>query len=303
MTRPADHAGPSAAGYPIRAVARMTGLSLDTLRAWERRYEAVTPARGERGRLYSSADVARLRRLGQLVDRGHAIGSVARLPDKALDRLLEVPAEVAAPKGPAADLAPLIAALDRYDRDAFEAELTRHAVVLPTRDLVFAVVLPLLAEIGTRWEAGTLRPAQEHLASAIVHGVLGGLLRTTTRPGGTPRAVFATPPGERHELGLLCAALLTAGEGWGIVYLGPDLPVDDIWHAASIADARVVILSATGPGSLAAGEHAALARPPADVAIWVGGPASGEMLARLGPAGRVVPSLDALPAMLRQHAR
>ena len=37
--------------YPIRAVARLTGLSLDTLRAWERRYRAVTPVRDERGRL------------------------------------------------------------------------------------------------------------------------------------------------------------------------------------------------------------------------------------------------------------
>ena len=56
--------------YPIRAVARMTGISVDTLRAWERRYEAVSPARNDRGRLYSDDDVARLQKLGELVKRG-----------------------------------------------------------------------------------------------------------------------------------------------------------------------------------------------------------------------------------------
>jgi len=75
--------------YPIRAVAQMTGISLDTLRAWERRYEAVTPRRSDRGRVYTEADVNRLRHLGALVDRGHAIGTIARLDDAQLRRLVE----------------------------------------------------------------------------------------------------------------------------------------------------------------------------------------------------------------------
>ena len=78
----------TAPGYPIRAVARMTGLSVDTLRAWERRYEAVVPTRDDRGRIYSDADVDRLRQLAVLVDRGHAIGAVANLPAGELQRLM-----------------------------------------------------------------------------------------------------------------------------------------------------------------------------------------------------------------------
>ena len=53
--------------YPIRAVSKLTGIAIDTLRAWERRYGAVTPVRDSRGRLYSDADVARLRLLHQAV--------------------------------------------------------------------------------------------------------------------------------------------------------------------------------------------------------------------------------------------
>src|SRR5215207_1255094 len=80
---------PAPAQYPIRAVSRMTGISVDTLRAWERRHEAVAPIRNDRGRLYSDADVARLHTLGELVKRGHAIGSIAGLGDRELGGLLE----------------------------------------------------------------------------------------------------------------------------------------------------------------------------------------------------------------------
>ena len=77
----------AAAQFPIRAVARMTGLSVDTLRAWERRYQAVVPDRGDRGRVYTDRDVERLKLLAGLVANGHAIGSIAAKSDTALLRL------------------------------------------------------------------------------------------------------------------------------------------------------------------------------------------------------------------------
>jgi len=72
--RPAD-----LARYPIRVVSKMTGLGIDTLRAWERRYGAVTPTRDGRGRMYTEADVARLRLLNGAVEQGHRIGRLAGL--------------------------------------------------------------------------------------------------------------------------------------------------------------------------------------------------------------------------------
>jgi DNA-binding transcriptional MerR regulator len=283
---------PVSQGYPIRAVARMTGLSVDTLRAWERRYDAVVPGRSDRGRRYTDADVARLRRLGELVRRGHAIGTVAGLPDAELDRLIATtgaPADAAA--GPAAaDLGPVIDALDRYDLDAIEATLNRHAVVLPARDLVFAIVLPLLREIGRRWEAGTLRPSQEHLISAIIRSVLGGLLRVTSRPNASPKVVLATLAGERHELGLLCAGLLAASAGYGVVYLGPDLPAADIVHAARVSGARVAMIAATT--SVPRDEVLALLALPPEVELWAGGPEAAHLAAIAGPRAQRLERLE-----------
>ena len=62
------------------AAARLSGLPVATLRVWERRYGVVTPPKSGAGqRLYSTADVLRLKLLRQLTQRGHGIGTIAAL--------------------------------------------------------------------------------------------------------------------------------------------------------------------------------------------------------------------------------
>ena len=284
----------------------MTGLSVDTLRAWERRYEAVIPTRNNRGRLYSDVDVARLKQLAELVGQGHAIGTIAGRSDAELGVLqMGADAHTARRSEPAAvaKLEALASAIDRYDLDAFETVLNRHAAVLPPRELIFAVIVPILREVGRRWEAGKLRPAQEHFVSGIVRSVLGSLVRATGRPDASPKVVFATPAGERHELGLLCAALLTASAGYGVVYLGSDLPAADVAHAAATTGAQVVIMSATMPGAVTRGEARNLARLPPGVELWVGGPEAHVLLSAAGDRARHIESLDDVIPVLSRHAR
>ena len=79
----------AAATYSIKAVAEATGLTVETLRAWERRYGVIEPKRGAGGhRFYTTHDVSRLRRLHETTARGHAISKIAHLSNDALNRLL-----------------------------------------------------------------------------------------------------------------------------------------------------------------------------------------------------------------------
>ncbi|NND59418.1 MAG: MerR family transcriptional regulator [Gammaproteobacteria bacterium] len=67
--------------YRIGAVSRLTGIPAVTLRAWERRYQAVEADRDTGGsRLYSAEDIERLTLIRRLVDMGNAVSTVARLP-------------------------------------------------------------------------------------------------------------------------------------------------------------------------------------------------------------------------------
>ena len=144
--------------YPIRAAANLTGLSIDTLRAWERRYQAVTPIRGERGRVYGEGHIRRLILLRDAVARGHAIGQVAGLEDSALEKLLVGPVPVA--KAPEPDrtehavsdtLLPVVAAIESFDYATANFHLGRLAALLPVDRLVSEVVFPLMQLVGDRW--------------------------------------------------------------------------------------------------------------------------------------------------------
>ena len=76
--------------FRIGGVTKMTGIPVDTLRAWERRYQVVSPVRAESSaRLYSLEDIERLKLLKTLVSEGHGIGSVAHLDRSTLENLLD----------------------------------------------------------------------------------------------------------------------------------------------------------------------------------------------------------------------
>ena len=95
----------TSSGYRIGAVSRLTGISPDTLRIWERRYAAVTPERSPGGgRLYGADDIARLRLMKQLVDGGDSIGAVATLGHDELQARLAETRPTAAPPAPSSPL-------------------------------------------------------------------------------------------------------------------------------------------------------------------------------------------------------
>jgi len=289
-------------GYPIRAVARMTGLSVDTLRAWERRYQAVVPDRGDRGRVYAERHIDRLKQLTTLVSSGHAIGSIAGLSDGALRRLRSGDAADGPRRAPAAaNLDPLLRAVKHYDLDTIESQFHRFALLLPPAELIFGVVLPVLRDIGQRWGEGAITPAQEHLVSGIIRGVLGGLLRVMPRPAHAARIVFAAPANERHELGLLCGAVLAAAGGYRVIYLGPDLPAVEIAKAVTTAAAKTLVLAGTA-SDVDYAEFRKLARLADRIAVWVGGARAADLRQAIGARARLVGSLEELRGLLDRHA-
>lgn len=84
--------------FGINTASRMTGIPVDTLRVWERRYDAVMPRRtADNKRRYTATDIARLRLFKNLVELGHSIGTVARLPLDALNERLQVHADMQNP--------------------------------------------------------------------------------------------------------------------------------------------------------------------------------------------------------------
>jgi len=289
------------AQYPIRAVSKLTGVSIDTLRAWERRYQAVTPSRDDRGRLYSEADIVRLRLLNQAVLAGHGIGRVAALSDDELQRLQLVASE--ARPSPAKSLhAGFAAALSRYDSMGVDRELARLAALMSPADLVRDILLPTLREVGDEWTHDRSAIAREHLTSAAMRHLLGSFLRLHAHAGSSVRLVFATPSGDPHEIGTLGAAMLAASRGFAVSYLGPDLPADQILEAVKAAgDVTVLVLGVTLPGrALASQLGTIVTKLPGGVELWTGGSGAMKHHRLISTRGLVLENFD---AYLQQLAR
>jgi DNA-binding transcriptional MerR regulator len=256
----------------------MTGISLDTLRAWERRYEAVKPERGDRGRLYRDRDVRRLMLLRDALAAGHSIGQIASLPDARLEQLLRAAGRPDAGRAAEAGatvpkrLEPLLAAIEKFDAPALDRELGKLALAYPPRILVHEVVHPLLGLVGDGWEQGTFTIAQEHLTAAALRNLLGGMMRLYSPSDPAATVLLTTPSGELHEFGVLCAGLLAAGGGLRTVYLGPNLPAAEIGGSARKASATAVILGASTENAHLEDELKSIARSlPSGVEFWVGG--------------------------------
>jgi methylmalonyl-CoA mutase cobalamin-binding domain/chain len=255
------------ARHPIRVVVRRTGVPADLLRAWERRYGVVAPQRAETGRrLYSDADVEKLQLLRGLVRAGRRISDVAGLSLSELRSLSQedresVVAAAAAP-GPAAKTAPAAAgsqdpaswlaecidAVEQLDRERLRDVLSRAAVVLSRPRLRQDVLVPLIRTIGDRWSDGSLRIVHEHVATAVIRSFMGSQVEANGYAPAQRQLVVATPAGQVHELGALLAAAAAADLGWGVLYLGADLPAEEIAAAALQRNARAVGLSSVYPG-------------------------------------------------------
>jgi methanogenic corrinoid protein MtbC1 len=212
----------------------------------------LSPVRSDGGyRLYSDEDVALLRGTKLLVDEGRSISEVAKLPRgqlRAAAARAAAPRPVMAATTPGAFLDAAIGAISAFDAEQLERLLLRAGGMgtLSSMETCETVLLPLLSEIGERWEKGQLGVAAEHFGTAILRRHLHTMVQTEARRNvGAHAIVCASPEGELHEGGLLAFALRAAVLGWGIVYLGPNTPLREVVATADRTGAQRIALSLT----------------------------------------------------------
>jgi MerR family transcriptional regulator, light-induced transcriptional regulator len=280
--------------HPIAVVAQRTGLSQDVLRVWERRYEAVTPARSESGvRLYSDDDIERLILLRAATRGGRGIGQVAKLSTRALETIVAEDEAAREKKGAVigatpepGDVVGASLALARVlDSPALDDVLRRAAVIMGMPVFLETVAAPLLRKVGEEWHAGRLSPAHEHLVTSSLHEIIVGMMRAFAHRPGAPTVLVTTSAGERHVIGAALVGAAAALEGWNVLYLGANLPASEIADAAKSTGVRVVAVSIiyVESASRVRDEMRALREQlPDDVPLIAGGAGATSMAKELG---------------------
>jgi DNA-binding transcriptional MerR regulator/methylmalonyl-CoA mutase cobalamin-binding subunit len=245
--------------YPIGYVALATGLSSHVIRAWEKRYGAVTPERtGKSRRLYSQRDIDHLKLLKAARSRGQRIGTAVQFDEEALYRMgrhENQPTDSSDPKSEALQrfvhsselLDACFEAVRGMDASALSDGLRRASAHLSRPSLMNDVIGPLVQRIGDAWAEGSLRIMHEHFASNIVRGFLWEMIRNAQPHTHAAAMVVATPTGQLCEFGAMMATVTAADSGWRPSYFGPSLPAEEIAAAALHARAEAVALSISCP--------------------------------------------------------
>ena len=249
--------------YTIREAAHRSGVSIPLLRAWERRYGIVRPERTASGyRLYDDAALERLRTMRRLVSDGWTpstaaaailSGTAIELPDEAPtgatrgttpDATLDGTPATAADRGATADhIERFVDAAIDFDAVRLEGVLDAMFAVGTFETVADAYLLPALVAIGNAWADGRLGVGGEHAASHAVLRRLGAAFQAAGRPGPADGAVLVgMPPTVRHELGALAFATAARRAGVPVIYLGPDLPVDEWVATAERTRARAAVI-------------------------------------------------------------
>jgi DNA-binding transcriptional MerR regulator/methylmalonyl-CoA mutase cobalamin-binding subunit len=278
--------------YGIRDVARLTGLAPARLRAWERRYEVVRPARqANRYRRYTARQVALLRAFARLCAAGERIGDLVREPREAV---------LARAEGNATDHGPLsrlLEAVKRLDREGLTRLLAEERRAVPEGAFGSRIILPLAELIGDQWALGRLSVAAEHLASEVVVQELKRELGPGNGP--SPLLLGACLEGEQHEWGFLVTLAALRRAGWRVRYLGQSLPLRDLVDAAWTTKPDLVLLSAADPANVS--RHLAELRRlprllPPGTRLVLGGAGPTATAARLRRAGLEV-GREAIPEL------
>jgi DNA-binding transcriptional MerR regulator/methylmalonyl-CoA mutase cobalamin-binding subunit len=283
---------PATAVYSIKAVAQATGLSVATLRAWERRYGVIEPKRGLSGhRLYTADEVSRLRRLRETTDYGHPIGKIAHLSNEELGDLVRDRRSDHTDRGAAKMLcARILRAVEQYLPAECDQSIALAFALLPAVEVIREVLAPALRAVGERWRCGDFGIGHERILSSAVRRQVTGLLNIYSGIAKGPTVVFATLSGEHHELGLLMYASLAAGHTLRVDYLGADLPPEVIGEHAHRVDAAAVAVSLVMDEDLRRSmrQLAALRKRLAHhVELWVGGAAALRVEPAMLPKGTI----------------
>ncbi len=245
--RPRDAGG----RLSIGALSRATGIAIDTLRTWERRYGFPVPQRKPSGhRVYPLESVVRLRRIAEALAMGHRAAEAVPASDQELDALLAAMPGRSAQR-PEAQRAPadervaqeLIDAIRTFDDERLGRILLTEWARLGPLEFLRQRVAPLIDRVGAAWQAGELDIRHEHHASEKLNDLLRTLRLPFEERARGPVVVLATLPGELHALGLQMAALALSTAGCRVVNAGADLPVEEIAALAKELGARAIGIS------------------------------------------------------------
>jgi len=229
--------------FSIKDLENLSGIKAHTIRIWEKRYKILEPMRTDTNiRLYDLVSLQKLLNITLLHDYGYKISKIASYPEEEIPVLVrEIISEKSA-KNHA--ISAFKMAMINYDQELF---FNTYNVLLSEKsfkEVFYQVFIPLMSELGLLWQSKTISPAQEHFISYLIKQKL--LVNTEKlqilKPIKTDKVfVLSLPMNEIHELGLMYLNYEILLHGYKTIYLGENLPIDNLKDLKKHFDSIVFI--------------------------------------------------------------
>jgi DNA-binding transcriptional MerR regulator len=245
--------------FNLKAVVQQTGLKPDTLRAWERRYGLPTPERSSGGhRLYSQHDVdtikwliARQREglsIKRAVELWRQVEAEGRDPLQAATPIATPSAPTPVPHPAGETVAQLrqqwMDACLAYDEQRAEQLLNQAFALYSPETVTIELLQRAVAQIGEGWYKGDVTVQQEHFCSSLAVRRLEALVMAAPPPNRPGRILAACPPEEHHVIGLLLLTFRLRRRGREVIYLGANVPIEQLETTVAVIQPQLVIMAA-----------------------------------------------------------
>lgn len=217
------------ANYSIKDLEHLSGIKAHTLRIWEQRYGLIDPKRTDTNiRFYDQEDLKLVLNVSLLKDNGYKISKIAEMSKAELQAAV---LQVADKTTSFADqIYSLTLAMIDLDEQRFEKIISSNTLKIGFERTMLNIIYPFLSKIGIMWLTDAINPAQEHFISNLIRQkvivAIDGQYETFDDKA--KKYMLFLPEGELHELGLLFANYLIRSKGNKVIYLGQNMPFQDL---------------------------------------------------------------------------
>lgn len=217
------------AHYSIKDLEHLSGIKAHTLRIWEQRYGLINPKRTDTNiRFYDQEDLKLVLNVSLLKDNGYKISKIAELSKAQLQtEVLKVSDQTTSF---ADQIYGLTLAMIDLDEQRFEKIISSNTLKIGFERTMLNIIYPFLSKIGIMWLTDAVNPAQEHFISNLIRQkvivAIDGQYETFDE--NARKYMLFLPEGELHELGLLFASYLIKAKGNQVIYLGQNMPLNDL---------------------------------------------------------------------------
>lgn len=234
--------------FTIKDLENLSGIKAHTIRIWEQRYQFLKPSRTDTNiRHYSNEELKKLLNIALLNKYGYKISHIDKMADAEVkEKLLSLTHTQAQQERILNDL---IQCMIDMDMEKLEDIIDNYILARGIERTITQIIFPYMERIGVLWLTNHINPAQEHIVTNIIRQkLIVGIEGVNTSLKTNKTVLLFLPEGEYHELGMLFMYYLLKSRGVSVIYLGANVPINDVEYVVRLKNPDYIYSHITSIG-------------------------------------------------------